>query len=105
MTEKKNSKEKVQKEEGAQKHKKNILEMIGGMDAINQYIEGFSKNSEHELTEQQKQYMRHYATDFAGKWSETIYKMEQALKNPDVIDSLERKVQASERQQKNKTKE
>jgi ubiquinone biosynthesis protein UbiJ len=98
-------KKKKSEKSGVEKHKENILKMIGGMKAVDTYIEGFSQSGEHQLTEQQKQYMRHYAEDFAEKWSETIYKMEQALKNPDVVNSLERKVKAMNNREKNKAKE
>ena len=77
---------------GTQKHKQNILELIGGVDGINQYIEGFSESSEQRMTEGQKQFMRQYALQTAEKWSETIFKMEEALKDPNVVDALEKKL-------------
>ena len=101
MADKQNKKKKTdEKKAGTQKHKQNILELIGGMDGINQYIEGFSESSEQKMTDGQKQFMRQYALQTAEKWSETIYKMEEALKDPDVIDALEKKLKTKPTDQK-----
>ena len=96
---------KKQEKLGAEKHKENILEMIGGIKGVEQYIEGFSQNSEHAMTDQQKEYMKTYALDIAEKWGETILKMEQALKNPEVVSNLEKRFKSQKHDKSDKAKE
>jgi len=101
MTDEQNKKKKIDETKaGTQKHKQNILELIGGMDGINQYIEGFSESSEQKMTEAQKEFMRSYAIQVTERWSETIYKMEEALKDPNVVDALEKKLKTTKPRKK-----
>lgn len=92
MSDKENKKPEL---EGAEKHKKNIIDMIGGMAGIERYIEGFDNSTENKMTDAQKQSMKTYAVGVAEKWSETIFKIEKALSDPNVVKDLEKKLKTA----------
>ena len=69
-----------------------VLEMLEDGKLIDKTIEAFSESMEDPMSKEQKVAMKKYATDMSEKWSEAILKFEKAIQDPDVRESLEKKL-------------
>ena len=78
-----------------QAHKQSILDLVGGLAGINKYIDGFDNAHNQKMTEGQKQYMRDFASQITERWSKVMCQVENAIKDPGVIDELEKKLRVN----------
>jgi hypothetical protein len=69
-----------------------VLEVLEGGKLIDKTIEAFSESMDSPMSEEQKIAMRKYATDMSQKWSEAILKFEKAIQDPDVRETVEKKL-------------
>jgi hypothetical protein len=93
MSDEKNKKtERTETKTDAQAHQQSILDLVGGLAGINKYIDGFDNIHDQKMTEGQKQYMRDYASQITERWSKVMCQVENAIKDPGVIDELEKKL-------------
>ncbi len=85
-----NKKDKKKEEfaKGVKKHQDNIMEMLGGTEIIDSYIDAASERSDVPISDDQKNIMKTWTMELTSKWSEVLYKMEEALKDPEVVKEL-----------------
>ena len=69
-----------------------VLEKLDGGKLIDRTIEAFSTSMETPMTEEQKIAMKKYANDMSEKWNDAILRFEKAIQNPEVRESIEKKL-------------
>lgn len=67
-----------------------ITDILEGEGHLEKLIEFFNSGKE-ELTEAQKEYTRNFAYDLSEKWNDVIVKLEKELKDPKVVQELQKR--------------
>ena len=83
---------KKEEQEGTKKHKDKIVELMGGTEIIDNYIEAVSQRDDTVISENQKEVMKAWTMGMTEKWSEVLYKMEEAFKDPKVVEELTNRI-------------